>query len=118
MVNISVAYGSPMTSLFLPTVLKNSKKCYKNSTTLGLKSGSATKVMYNEFGEDVEQPTTSTATKSKKWIFTSTSVNTSPRKEQEIKRVMTLGRQGFGRATAIFKTKDIPIVLKGQVYDQ
>lgn len=58
MVNISVTYGSPMTSLFLPTVSKNSKKCYKNSTTLALKSGSATKVMYNEFGEDVEQPTT------------------------------------------------------------
>ena len=40
-VNISVTYGSPMALLFLPTVWKNSKKCYTNSTKLALKSGSA-----------------------------------------------------------------------------
>ena len=39
-------------------------------------------------------------------------------KEQEIKRRITLGCQAFGRASAIFKNKDIPIVLKRQVYDQ
>ena len=61
--------------------------------------------------------------KSKKSIIASTLVNASPwipprTEEQEIKRRITLGWQAFGRASAIFKNKDIPIVLKRQVYDQ
>ena len=39
-------------------------------------------------------------------------------KEQEIKRRITLCWQAFGRASSIFKIKDIPIILKRQVYDQ
>ena len=39
-------------------------------------------------------------------------------KEQEIKRRITLGWQAFGRASAIFKNKEIPTCLKRQVYNQ
>ncbi|XP_037804863.1 uncharacterized protein LOC119599190 [Penaeus monodon] len=39
-------------------------------------------------------------------------------KEQEIKRRITLGWQAFGKASAIFKNKEFPLVLKRQVYDQ
>ena len=39
-------------------------------------------------------------------------------KEQEIKRRITLGWQAFGRASAIFKNKEIPTYLKRQVYNQ
>lgn len=38
--------------------------------------------------------------------------------EQEIKRRITLGWQAFGRVSAIFRNKDIPIILKRQVYGQ
>ena len=37
---------------------------------------------------------------------------------QEIKRRITLGWQAFGRASAIFKNKEIPTCLKRQVYNQ
>ena len=39
-------------------------------------------------------------------------------KEHEIKRRITLGWQAFGRASAIFKNKEIPTCLKRQVYNQ
>ena len=39
-------------------------------------------------------------------------------KEQEIKCRITLGWQAFGRASAIFKNKEIPTCLKRQVYNQ
>ena len=39
-------------------------------------------------------------------------------KEQEINLRIALGWQAFGRASAIFKNKDIPIVIKRQVYDR
>ena len=39
-------------------------------------------------------------------------------KEQEIKRRITLGWHAFGRASAIFKNKEIPTCLKRQVYNQ
>ena len=39
-------------------------------------------------------------------------------KAQEIKRRNTLRLQAFGKASAIFKNKDLPIVLKPQVYNQ
>ena len=39
-------------------------------------------------------------------------------KEQEIKRRIESCWQAFGRASSIFKNKDIPIILKRQVYDQ
>jgi len=39
-------------------------------------------------------------------------------KEQEIKRRITLGWQAFGKASAIFKNKEFPLILKRQVYDQ
>ena len=39
-------------------------------------------------------------------------------KEQEIKRRITFGWQAFGRASAIFKNKAIPLILKRKVYDQ
>lgn len=42
----------------------------------------------------------------------------SAEKEQEIKSRINLRLQAFGREGAIFKNKDIPIVLKRQVYDQ
>ena len=43
---------------------------------------------------------------------------TSTSKEQEIKRRITMGWQAFGRASSIFKNKDIPIIHKRQVYSQ
>ena len=36
----------------------------------------------------------------------------------EITRRITLGWQAFGRASAIFKSKDFPLALKRKVYDQ
>ena len=39
-------------------------------------------------------------------------------KEQEIKRRITFGWQAFGRASAIFKNKEIPLVLKRLVHNQ
>ena len=39
-------------------------------------------------------------------------------KEQDIKRRKTLGWQAFGRASEIFKNKEIPTCLKRQVYNQ
>ena len=39
-------------------------------------------------------------------------------KEQEIKRRITFGWQAFGRASAIFKNKAIPLILKRKVCDQ
>ncbi|XP_042858876.1 uncharacterized protein LOC122244992 [Penaeus japonicus] len=38
--------------------------------------------------------------------------------EQEIKRRITIGWQAFGRASTIFKNKDISLILKRQVYNQ
>lgn len=64
MVNVLVTCGSPMTSLFLPTVLnwelqeilqKLNQATLKVRLSMNLKK---TKVMYNEFAEDVEEPTT------------------------------------------------------------
>jgi len=43
---------------------------------------------------------------------------TSTSKEQEIKRRITMGWQAFGRASSIFKNKDIPITHKRKVYNQ
>ncbi|XP_037782019.1 uncharacterized protein LOC119578522 [Penaeus monodon] len=39
-------------------------------------------------------------------------------REEEIKRRITLGWQAFGKASAILKNKEFPLVLKRQVYDQ
>ena len=39
-------------------------------------------------------------------------------KELEITRKITLGWQAFGRASAIFKSKDFPLALKRKIYDQ
>ncbi|XP_042886328.1 uncharacterized protein LOC122262382 [Penaeus japonicus] len=39
-------------------------------------------------------------------------------KEQEIKRRITIGWQAFGRASTVFKNKDISLILKRQVYNQ
>ena len=64
MVNVLVTCGSPMTSLFLPTVLnwelqemlqKLNQATLKVRLSMNLKK---TKVMYNEFAENVEEPNT------------------------------------------------------------
>jgi len=39
-------------------------------------------------------------------------------KEQEIKRRITMGWQAFGRASEIFKNKNMPLILKRKAYDQ
>ena len=66
MVNVLVTCGSPMTSLFLPTVLnwelqemlqKLNQATLKVRLSMNLKK---TKVMYNEFAENVEEPNTGT----------------------------------------------------------
>ena len=43
---------------------------------------------------------------------------TSTSKEQEIKRRIIMDCHAFGRASSIFKNKDIPIIHKRQVYNQ
>ena len=81
-----------------------------------------TKVMYNEFAEDIEEPTTINSNEIEEvdhYIYLGQYISMdSASKEQEIKRRITLGWQAFGRASTIFKNKDISIVLKRQVYDQ
>ena len=81
-----------------------------------------TKVMYNEFADDVEEPTTIDSNELEEvdhYIYLGQCISMDfASKEQEIKRVITIGWQAFGRASAIFKNKDISIVLKRQVYDQ
>ena len=81
-----------------------------------------TKVMYNEFAENVEEPTTIDSNEIDEvdhYIYPGQYFSMdSASKEQEIKRRITLGLQAFGRASAIFKNKDLPIVLKPQVYNQ
>ncbi|KAM7435318.1 hypothetical protein ABFA07_014709 [Porites harrisoni] len=81
-----------------------------------------TKVMYNEFAENVEEPTTIDSNEIDEvdhYIYLGQYFSMdSASKEQEIKRRITLGLQAFGRASAIFKNKDLPIVLKPQVYNQ
>ena len=81
-----------------------------------------TKIMCNEFAEDVEEPTIIDSNQIEEvdhYIYLGQRISMdSASKEQEIKRRITLRWQAFGRASAIFKNKDIPIVLKRQVYDQ
>ena len=81
-----------------------------------------TKVMYNEFAENVEEPTTIDSNEIDEvdhYIYLGQYFSMdSASKQQEIKRRITLGLQAFGRASAIFKNKDLPIVLKPQVYNQ
>ena len=91
----------------------------KVSLSMNLKK---TKVMYNEFAENVEEPTTIDSNEIDEvdhYIYPGQYFSMdSASKEQEIKRRITLGLQAFGRASAIFKNKDLPIVLKPQVYNQ
>ena len=81
-----------------------------------------TKVMYNELAEDVEEPTTIDSNEIEEfdhYIYLGQCISMeSTTKDQEIKRRITLGCKSFGRASAILKNKDMPIVLKRQVYDQ
>ena len=82
MVNILVTCGSPMTSLFLLTVLnwKLQEMLQKlNQATLEVRLSmnlKKTKVMYDEFAENVEEPNTDSNKIDE--VVTSASVNTSP----------------------------------------
>ena len=81
-----------------------------------------TKGTYNELDRDVDKPTTIESNEIEEvdhYIYLGQCISMdSASKEQEIKRRITLGWQAFGRASVIFRNKDIPIILKRQVYDQ
>ena len=77
--------------------------------------------MYKESTEHVDEPMTINSNEIKEvnhYIHLSQCISMdSTSKEQEIKRLITLRWQAFGRASAIFTDKDILIILKRQVYD-
>ena len=95
----------------------------KKSIEVGLSMNfKKTKIMCNEYVEDKEETVTidnNTIEEVDHYIYLGQRISmNSASKEQEIKRRITLGWQAFGRTSAVFKNKEIPLVLKRQVYDQ
>ena len=84
-----------------------------------LSTNPKTKVMCNEFAGDVDEPTIIDSNEIEDvdhYIYLDRCISMdSASKEQEIKRRNSLGWQAFGRAIAIFRNKDTPI-LKRQVF--
>lgn len=78
---------------------------------------------FMSFVEEVEDPTTNDSNEIEevKLLHLPSSVNASPwipPRRNKRSNVISISRwQAFGRASATFKNKDIPIVLKRQVYD-
>jgi len=83
-----------------------------------------TKIMSNQYTEDIDNDQPITINNNiietvDHYIYLGQRISMdSTSKELEVKRRITLGWQAFGRASSIFKSKDMPIVLKRQVYDQ
>ena len=81
-----------------------------------------TKIMRNKHAEDTNRKITIDSNEIEEvnhYIYLGQRISMeTASKEQEIKRRITLGWQAFGRASAIFKNKEIPTCLKRQVYNQ
>ena len=81
-----------------------------------------TKIMCNKHAEDTNRKITIDSNEIEEvdhYIYLGQRISMeTASKEQEIKRRITLGWQAFGRASAIFKNKEIPTCLKRQVYNQ
>ena len=81
-----------------------------------------TKIMRNKHAEDTNRKITIDSNEIEEvdhYIYLGQRISMeTASKEQEIKRRITLGWQAFGRASAIFKNKEIPTCLKRQVYNE
>ena len=81
-----------------------------------------TKIMRNKHAEDTNRKITIYSNEIEEvdhYIYLGQRISMeTASEEQEIKRRITLGWQAFGRASAIFKNKEIPTCLKRQVYNQ